>query len=83
MPFEAFRRGHIGWTRRRAGDNKADTAALRFIERLDGAVLDFDRGRHRFEGAARKADHVDELRRVLGVLLDVLADWEQLAERAS
>ncbi|GAB3986924.1 hypothetical protein GCM10029978_103640 [Actinoallomurus acanthiterrae] len=34
-----------------------------------------------FEDAVRKADHVEELRRILGILLDVLADWEMLADR--
>ena len=64
------------------GDSVADGEAMRFTERLEAAILGLDVPRCAFDQAIRKSDHVDELRRVLGVLLDVLADWEQIAERS-
>lgn len=66
---------------RQARDNAADSHARRFIESIEDAVLDLDADDNAFERAGRKADHVEELRRVLGLLLDVLADWELLATR--
>jgi hypothetical protein len=65
---------------RQARDNAADSRAERFIEGLEDAALGPDGAA--FERARRKSDHVEELRRVLGLLLDVLADWEMLAARA-
>jgi len=67
---------------RQANDNDADSYARRFAESLEEAVLDLELGENGFERATRKADHVEELRRVLGILLDILADWELVAERA-
>ncbi|WP_329242424.1 hypothetical protein OG417_44055 [Actinoallomurus sp. NBC_01490] len=69
-----------GQRARQAPDDAADSRAKRFTESLEDAVLDIDAGA--FERARRKTDHVEELRRVLGLLLDVLADWEMLAARA-
>lgn len=66
---------------REAHDNKADACAMRFAESLEEAVLALEVEEHRFALATRKADHVEELRRVLGILLDILADWEMVAER--
>jgi hypothetical protein len=66
----------------RAHDTAADARAMRFAERLEEAALDLDTGEDGFERAVRKTDHVEELRRVLGILLDVLADWEMIAERS-
>lgn len=66
---------------RQAHDNEADIQATRLAASLEDAVLAFQTGAHRFETASRKADHVEELRRVLGICCDVLADWEMLAER--
>ncbi|GLY73441.1 hypothetical protein [Actinoallomurus iriomotensis] len=64
---------------RRAHDNTADSRARRFTEGLEDALSGLGGGC--FEHAGHKADHVEELRRVLGLLLDVLADWEMLAAR--
>jgi hypothetical protein len=89
-------RRHVDWTRlraemdrfvdeqraRQAHDTEADACAMRFSESLEDAVLALDVSENAFERASRKADHVEELRRVLGILLDILADWELLAERA-
>jgi hypothetical protein len=58
---------------------RSDTDAVRFIERLEAAVRRLEPGGGDFARAARKADHVEELRRVLGLLLDVLAEWEMIA----
>jgi hypothetical protein len=66
---------------RRSADDEADAHAVRFTERLQDAILDLETREHGFEWATRKADHVEELRRVLGILLDTLADWEMLADR--
>lgn len=66
---------------RRAGDTPADSGATALVRSLEGAVLALDTQPAGFEEATRKSDHVEELRRVLGILLDVLADWEMLAER--
>jgi hypothetical protein len=88
------RRRHITWARlraeidrfvqehrtRRAPDTEADDGAARFTELLEQATVDLRAGAH-FIHATRKNDHVEELRRVLGTLLDILADWEMLAER--
>jgi hypothetical protein len=88
-------RRHVNWARlraamdrfvdeqraRQANDNEADACAIRFTESLEQAVLDLDTTETGFERAGRKADHIDELRRVLGILLDILADWEMLAQR--
>jgi hypothetical protein len=54
---------------------------MRLTASLDTAIAALDAHPAGFEEAVRKADHVEELRRVLGILLDVLADWEMLAER--
>ncbi len=59
-----------------ARGNAADASAVRFTSRLEGAVLELETAECGFHDAARPADHVAELRRVLGILLDVLADWE-------
>lgn len=89
------RRRHVDWARlraemdrfvdeqraRQANDNGADVCARRFAESLEEAVLELESGPYGFEHAGHKAEHVEELRRVLGILLDVLADWEMLAER--
>lgn len=64
---------------REAHDNAADACAMRFTESLEEAVLALEVQEHRFALATRKADHVEELRRVLGILLDILADWEMAA----
>ncbi|MFB9833482.1 hypothetical protein [Actinoallomurus acaciae] len=66
---------------RQARDNAADSRARRFTESLEDAVLDLAADGNAFERAGHKAGHVEELRRVLGLLLDVLADWEMLAAR--
>lgn len=68
------------WARRR-DDNDADVCASTFVERLEDALLAHEAADPGFDRATRKADHADELRRVLGVLLDVLADWEMLLDR--
>jgi hypothetical protein len=68
------------WARRR-DDSDADVCATRFVDRLEDALSAYEATDPGFERATRKADHIDELRRVLGVLLDVLADWEALAGR--
>ncbi|MCO5992810.1 hypothetical protein [Actinoallomurus rhizosphaericola] len=65
----------------RATDTSGDACAIRLTESLEDAVLALDAQPAGFEDAARKADHVEELRRILGILLDVLADWEMLADR--
>jgi hypothetical protein len=85
-------RRHVNWARfraeieeqraLRAHDNAADARAMRFAERLEEAALALDAEKGAFERAVRKTDHVTELRRVLGILLDVLADWEMIAERS-
>ena len=91
-----YGRRHVNWARlraemdrfvdeqhaRQADDNDADSFARRFAESLEEAVLDLELGENGFERATRKADHVEELRRVLGILLDILADWELVAERS-
>jgi hypothetical protein len=64
---------------RQANDNEADACAARFTESLEESVLDLRTAEYGFERAGRKAEHVEELRRVLGILLDVLADWELAA----
>jgi hypothetical protein len=66
---------------REANDNEADACAMRFADTLEEAVLALEVEEHRFALATRKADHVEELRRVMGILLDILADWEMAAER--
>ncbi|GAA0355590.1 hypothetical protein NE235_12205 [Actinoallomurus spadix] len=65
----------------RTTDTPGDACAIRLTESLEDALLALDAQSAGFEDAARKADHVEELRRVLGILLDVLADWEMLADR--
>jgi hypothetical protein len=86
-------RDHVGWVRlraamdrfvdeqrtRQADDNPADRGAARFTESIEEAVLQLENGEHGFDRADRKAGHVEELRRVLGLLLDILADWELAA----
>ena len=67
--------------RRDADGTQGDACATRLVESLCDAVLALDTHPAGFEEAARKADHVEALRRVLGILLDVLADWEMLAGR--
>ncbi|WP_433180958.1 hypothetical protein [Actinoallomurus sp. CA-150999] len=62
-------------------DAQGDICAMRLTERLEDAVLALDTQPAGFEDAVRKTDHVEELRRILGILLDVLADWEMLADR--
>ncbi|GAA4631029.1 hypothetical protein GCM10023196_058730 [Actinoallomurus vinaceus] len=71
----AFRRAHA------AADTQGDICAMRLTESLQDAVLALDTQPAGFDDAVRKADHVEELRRILGILLDVLADWEMLADR--
>jgi hypothetical protein len=66
---------------REANDNEADACAMKFAAGLEAAVLALEIEEHRFTLATRKADHVEELRRVLSILLDILADWEMTAER--
>jgi hypothetical protein len=66
---------------READDNQADACAMRFAAGLEQAVLALEIEEHHFALATRKADHVEELRRVLSILLDILADWELAAER--
>jgi tRNA nucleotidyltransferase/poly(A) polymerase len=89
-------RRHVSWARlraemdrvideqrtRQAHDTAADAHAMRFTERLEEAISGLDTGEHGFERASRKADHVEELRRLLAILLDVLADWEMIAGRS-
>lgn len=60
---------------------EADARAIKFTKSLEDAVLAFETHAPGFEQATRKSDHVEHLRRVLGVLLDILADWEVVAER--
>ncbi|MFL6057174.1 MAG: hypothetical protein ACJ72W_30395 [Actinoallomurus sp.] len=62
-------------------DTQGDAGAMRLTESLQDAVLTLDTQPTGFEDAVRKAEHVEELRRILGILLDVLADWEMLAAR--
>lgn len=66
---------------RQSADTDGDMGAMRLIWSLEDAVLTLDTQPAGFEEASRKAEHVEELRRVLGILLDVLADWEMLADR--
>lgn len=66
---------------RRAADTEADACAVRLTHDLEDAILALETDPSGFEHATRKADHVEELRRLLGILLDVLADWEMLADR--
>jgi hypothetical protein len=66
---------------RRTADTRGDACATRLTESLEDAVLALDAQPAGFEDAARKAEHVEELRRILGILLDVLADWEMLADQ--
>ena len=66
---------------REANDNEADTCAMRFAAGLEAAVLALEVEEHHFALATRKADHAEELRRVLAILLDILADWELATER--
>jgi hypothetical protein len=61
-------------------DTQGDAGAIRLTESLEDAVLALDTQPVGFEDAVRKAEHVEELRRILGILLDVLADWELLAD---
>jgi hypothetical protein len=89
-------RRHIDWTRprtalerlvadqrsRRAGGSEADAHAMSLTRRLEDAIVDFETRGPGFDRAIRKSDHVEELRRALGRLLDILADWEMLADRA-
>lgn len=88
-------RRHIDWTSLRAvlerfvaeqrprgtGGNEADARAMSLTRRLEDAILDFETREDGFERAVRKSDHVEDLRRALGRLLDILADWEMLADR--
>ncbi|MEV5747790.1 hypothetical protein AB0L00_08220 [Actinoallomurus sp. NPDC052308] len=83
--------GHVGHRPRggaaevsRGAGRTADTGdacATRLTESLEDAVLALDAQPAGFEDAVRKTEHVEELRRILGILLDVLADWEMLADR--
>ncbi|MEV0399704.1 hypothetical protein [Actinoallomurus sp. NPDC050550] len=75
--------GRAAAVRRARGvaDAQGDICAMRLTEGLEDAVLALDTQPAGFEDAVRKADHVEELRRILGILLDVLADWEMLADR--
>lgn len=72
-------------TRQRAHDNAADACAMTFVRDLEQAFLTLEARvgdeAAAFEQAARVPDHLDDLRRVLGLLLDVLADWELVAGR--
>jgi hypothetical protein len=82
------RRQRINWARLRAEIDRfvqehrtrrtPDNDAARFTENLEQAVVDLQAGAD-FAHATRKNDHVEELRQVLGILLDILADWETLA----
>ncbi len=67
--------------RRRRSYGGADLRAVRFMSRLETAISGVDSSRFAFERAALKRDHIEELRRILGELLDVLADWEYIADR--
>ena len=63
----------------RPGDALADVFATRFVTHLDEVLVAYERRRiegHDFTRAVRKGDHVEDLRNVLGRLLDLLADWE-------
>ncbi|MEV5706833.1 hypothetical protein [Actinoallomurus sp. NPDC052274] len=73
----------VGTSRRagRTADTSGDACATRLTESLEDAVLALDAQPTGFEDAVRKTEHVEELRRILGILLDVLADWEMLADR--
>jgi hypothetical protein len=89
------RRRHTRWARLRTAlgrvagrrrarpvrGNAADRGAAMFTASLVDAVLRLETGAGDFTHATRKADHIDELRRALGLLLDVLADWELIADR--
>lgn len=69
---------------RRPGDALADVAAAGLVTQVDEALVAYARREvegHHFARAARKSDHVEDLRGVAGQLLDVLADWETLADR--
>jgi hypothetical protein len=61
--------------------NPADRSATAFITGLEDVFSDFT-GRPRvlrFERTTRTAQHIAELRRVLGPLTDLLAEWESIA----
>lgn len=66
-----------------AGDTEADNGATEFLESLQEALLTLETRAPAacFEHATRKADHLEALRRTLGLLLDLLADWEMVTER--
>jgi hypothetical protein len=64
---------------RRDAAHPADARARAFTASLEEALLDFETGDAPFARARGKTGHIADLRRVLGLLLDVLADWELLA----
>jgi hypothetical protein len=63
-------------------DTVADDAAEGFLSELDEALWIFaqvqEAEEHSFSHAARKADHIEDLRRLLYRLHLVLADWEEV-----
>lgn len=67
-----------------AADTVADDHAMTFLDELDESLWVLGEIRHSdelaFRHAARKADHVVDLRRVLHRLLAVLDDWEREAD---
>lgn len=68
----------------RPGDMLADVFATELVTCLDNALIAYARQQiegHDFAHAMRKGDHVEDLRGVLGRLLDLLADWEMYADR--
>src|SRR5262245_56682366 len=87
-------RGHVNWPRlraeqdrvvaprqSRAGADTADGRARRFTEHLDAAITATRPGENALQGATHAQAHVAELRRLIGILLDTLADWELTAEQ--
>jgi hypothetical protein len=68
----------------RPGDMLADVFATELVTHLDDALVAYERRQiegHDFAHAVRKGDHVEDLRGVLGQLLDLLADWVMYADR--
>jgi hypothetical protein len=64
-------------------DTIADDAVEGFLGELDEALWIFaevqEAEEHSFAHAARKADHIEDLRRLLYRLHLVLVDWEEVA----
>jgi hypothetical protein len=66
----------------RMDDTASDRCIMSFIVELEDVFLDFARraGPPAFRRAARKTDHVTELKRVLTTLGTLLTGWEAIVE---